>query len=920
MTESIIKSINICNPTYSSVSAEMIAGETQEYKRGEKGFYFWARKIELRILNENDTIPASLINASSKDRKLSLLHIAVIFVNTFACKYLLRNGANPNAQDYRGWTPAHHAAISLDVSIRAVILPTADLTIKNDLYATVRKLSEFRILVRQDQTQCYWRPKGQQELQEIDVLKYHVLTNSNFLSENHVSSEYLIANWLKPKESNMEGLFPFTPEIAKQYPDFIKKPPKHILQQVETDNSGNLLPFSPGLGLYSHGCFPKHRIVGEYLGFVSTKVKNGPYATSKGWDAQYFSSPSTRINCSFPNVAMMNLPASEEVEGLPCRLIFVSLEDVEGQFCWNYGGHHSVKFGPYIELRPKEMRDFVRNNHVETLLNALLLEMSDRCPDWKTYTLAEQIRYIIQTPIALFTLTLEGLLSEKDADKLVKFGLMSLLLPANPETLTFVDIASKLRMLCQKISEKNPELADQIRFFFTYELPGKLPLKGFLEKANEITKTLKNNSDIITACKVINEILTSLLESSTTEDKERIYKYRENNPEINSTKFEFDEWLKRVFTDVPAQPGTKNNHIPLSLHTYKPQGVTREPQFSSNDPRAVLGLPVGINDMEAIKVQYHKLALKYHPDKTKGKDDIFKKIVEAYQKLVKEINPSPFIVDFSQNLENNFQSAKLYTVELDRIVVDTDVLIDHWVKFIEQLEKISQHPDKENPSDYGLLLDNLLANSKCILAGHQLKFASANEKLPKENLSFEERISFLNEAINRINSWVVKYDLNNENASWPNECVNLYSNAQLLFMDKYLAFHRSLAEVYAANNNRSELFKIRNHVLQTYKERKQLQKRGNEICKQEGVKFLQRLSELSRKENNSNDIPQKESPKKETTPGNEPKQENRQNPQNEKPKLDKDKVPEVKIQPMNDFERNIKKNKQFFSLPKSKVK
>jgi curved DNA-binding protein CbpA len=46
-------------------------------------------------------------------------------------------------------------------------------------------------------------------------------------------------------------------------------------------------------------------------------------------------------------------------------------------------------------------------------------------------------------------------------------------------------------------------------------------------------------------------------------------------------------------------------------------------------------LEVGVNDdLKTIKNQYKKLVLKYHPDKNQGKDEMFMKIVKAYEILM----------------------------------------------------------------------------------------------------------------------------------------------------------------------------------------------------------------------------------------------------------------------------------------------
>lgn len=56
--------------------------------------------------------------------------------------------------------------------------------------------------------------------------------------------------------------------------------------------------------------------------------------------------------------------------------------------------------------------------------------------------------------------------------------------------------------------------------------------------------------------------------------------------------------------------------------------------FSSSNPYEVLGVS-SKSTMKKIKTAYKKLSLKYHPDKTRGNDTIFKKILKAYEFLTR---------------------------------------------------------------------------------------------------------------------------------------------------------------------------------------------------------------------------------------------------------------------------------------------
>lgn len=478
---------------YSEVKKELVAAGTQEEQKGQEGFFYWSRKIVLLSLPDDAALPPDLVNFSAAPYGLTLLHVAALSANKIAFIKLLNCGANPNACDRRGWTAAHHLAFlgirDLAEFTTALRGKGADFSIKNDLHATADKLYKLTSPQIALLVPCYWLDRIDSPLkQQFDHKQYSRRTNSLYITENFIDPCYLVENWRRPKEA-VQGQFPFTQEIAGQYAAYKRSPPKHTLAPVSTDSSGAKLPVSPGLGLYSDGTFPARRIVGEYVGKLSKDNTEGAYTTIGGWDAEEYSSPATRINSSFPNVAMMRLPADDGIEGLPYRIVFVSLDEVSGQFCWNYGGHHPLKFGPYVEQRPKEMRDFIRNNDTNRLVASLLQEIGDRCQDWQTYAESEKLRYIIQTPSALFLLTLEGVLPAEASQKLLGVAFMCSLLSENKDSSRCVAVAAALRGLCQKFACSASEISADVEKFFQ-RLSARLSLADLLDTAESTTKRL----------------------------------------------------------------------------------------------------------------------------------------------------------------------------------------------------------------------------------------------------------------------------------------------------------------------------------------------------------------------------------------------------------------------------------------------
>lgn len=91
----------------------------------------------------------------------------------------------------------------------------------------------------------------------------------------------------------------------------------------------------------------------------------------------------------------------------------------------------------------------------------------------------------------------------------------------------------------------------------------------------------------------------------------------------------------------------------------------------------ILQLNPSATDPASIKKQYHKLALLYHPDKSKGNEHKFKEISDAYQYLLHDtvatsLPPYVVILDtfINQLYENNPTPARKFAKEIVAIYTD----------------------------------------------------------------------------------------------------------------------------------------------------------------------------------------------------------------------------------------------------------
>lgn len=91
----------------------------------------------------------------------------------------------------------------------------------------------------------------------------------------------------------------------------------------------------------------------------------------------------------------------------------------------------------------------------------------------------------------------------------------------------------------------------------------------------------------------------------------------------------------------------------------------------------ILGLTLNATKDE-IKKKYKELALRYHPDKNKNSDDMFKKISEAYKVLTDDKERKLY----DSNLETHFDNSNIFFsfMDMDDIFSQFDKVFDKHFK------------------------------------------------------------------------------------------------------------------------------------------------------------------------------------------------------------------------------------------------
>lgn len=370
------------------------------------------------------------LEALTKHMQLTPLHLAVIEKSKKSVRKLLEGQADVNARDIRKWTPLHHAtALGYEKIIKLLYIFGADPKALSDTQITASELGRF-VLLRNKKSEetipLLTTLPDNTGLSLLTYRQYHQLTGTDYLLEPFIPKHYLIKEW-RQGLLRSESL-PFIGQIQEKYEEFLLQPRiPHILEKAVTNDQNQQLLSSPGLGLFASQDYHPGVIIGEYLGRVSDDNPRSSYTLAGPVDGSQYSNELTRINDGFPNVVLVPLA---NIHGLSKRYIFITSSPIKkgDQFCWNYG-EHSVKLGPYSEMRPAAMRKYIQEvkewgteplySNFEYLITKLVVGLGiTQQISLEEFMEVEKLRYLLETPAAFFNLVFEGFLDDSTAHRL----------------------------------------------------------------------------------------------------------------------------------------------------------------------------------------------------------------------------------------------------------------------------------------------------------------------------------------------------------------------------------------------------------------------------------------------------------------------------------------------------------------------
>lgn len=450
--------------------------------------------VDAYMSRENYKISSSLLRIYD----ITVLHAAVIIGSleiVQRCFTVLKN--NVNATDKRGFTALHHCALLSDgaakTAIKALLLSKgADANIRDVFGNTPDDLFACTTLPpdsREGLTTIFER-NAEGEFIPVSREAYSRMTRRAIYTPLvHSTITYEVQTWARgvcPKPLLFISEVPATKlcnELKTAYLVRLKRPhfkPKMVIRQVDRDASGKPI-VNLGVSMTPATTIPPATYLEVYTGLTDRKHLPSMYRASDV-DALRYGNEVSLFNDGFPNTAFWEMQEN--------RVLFFSLTKIDfgDWICSDYGGEHPVKLmTPYIELRPAELRHFVKNELPKYMPGYHYHQFRMEKPpanareELEILRIIEGLRYLFNTPAVIFNLILDSTLSVRDARRLfstalkegrfINLNLGSPLPEQDPKVvLNLCDIAAAAFKMKTELAEVVPELSTAY-FAYVQSLP-----------------------------------------------------------------------------------------------------------------------------------------------------------------------------------------------------------------------------------------------------------------------------------------------------------------------------------------------------------------------------------------------------------------------------------------------------------------
>lgn len=462
----------------------------------------------------------SLLNTATSVRKLSPLHIAVMTGNVKVATALLDAGVNVNPADNRMWTPLHHAAmLGNNEMISLLCERQADkkaLTNTRMTYQDILALTQEPVLDPKALVPVYWK-EGNQEHQMTQE-EFQKMTGAKYYPGYIVDRTHLLQCWCEPEKVDE---FVFVDQLAVQYERSLKNPPTYSLCMIPPNEFG----VTRGKAMFARTAHKAREFCDGYWGQVSPyeglrnkTSEDAYYAFSYGegvYDPTKYGTCGRMMNDGFPNVYPVK---ASTINPLILGPYFIFLNNIRPgeELTWDYGlKNQAVKMGPYIEIHPKETRDFIKLhlNHLpelslcaakltwETTAPKMKLEIAKEAPQYiKTlkvdkkltfdeFVLAVKFKYILNTPPVQYLMILDRTVSVKTGKELYTLAINAGYLVENEYLKIMIPVAEKC-LQCEKELCKYSEPAANIFKSFVMEMPARYGIEIALAKTHGMIRSI----------------------------------------------------------------------------------------------------------------------------------------------------------------------------------------------------------------------------------------------------------------------------------------------------------------------------------------------------------------------------------------------------------------------------------------------
>lgn len=419
-----------------------------------------------RFFFEGASSPESL----KQSRGLSDLHLAVIDNSLEKVRKILKQTADPNLKDHRGWT-AKHFAVLINPAIAVELEKYGGVDLPNDDGATP---SDFKCYttrperVSQAAIPVLYRQRGNDCTDQMTEEFYFTLTSSQYIKEPHVNPLVLVHEWIGEKKDNLFPLFQDFQKKLVEYKSLSKVP--HLIQEITTTHQSRF-----ELGLFATKNYEKGEIIGEYLAFEGDINPMSRWMRKDGYNAEKFGNELSRIRDGFLNVVVVPLPACQ---GRATRLVCVAAEPIKSgeEFFWNSEAD-LVKLGLFSQPRLHEMKTFLADKNLRHEFAKTIAMLKSPKATFEDYCYSEKLRYIFSSPHTMFFLICDPQLAKKDLP--IMLHLAKSLCPADLRVENFFNLALSIRLMIKNNPSLKPKLFDLIE--------QSMSEKGILRTSHEVS-------------------------------------------------------------------------------------------------------------------------------------------------------------------------------------------------------------------------------------------------------------------------------------------------------------------------------------------------------------------------------------------------------------------------------------------------